>query len=66
MGRKRERPTIIEAVAASSTAAADTSFAILAWGRISGLTRLTIASKVVLKSSSIKTKEIVKRSSSHS
>ncbi len=53
-------------MAEMSTAAAATSLAIFAFGFISGLTKSTMASTAVLKSSITITKEIVKRRIVHS
>ncbi len=66
MVAKRATPTIIESTAAIRTAAAETSFAIFAFGFISGLTISTMASREVLKSSRMRTKAMVKARSSHS
>lgn len=53
-------------IAASSTPAAATSFATFASGRKSGLTRFTISSRTVFRSSSIMTKKMVNVKIDHS
>lgn len=58
--------TATERMAERSTAAAETSLATLALGRISGLIRSTRASMAVLNSSRTRTKLMVKLRRSHS